>query len=517
MTKKETRFTRLKRVPDQRSECSAEIILPDFYPDVRKILHVSAEPHPISVFAAGDGLECSGGVNFDVVYLDFDGAVCSVSFNGDYDFKLKSDTEKYKDSLMETKLAGVSLRLMSPRKIAAKAMLDNCVTILFDEEVSVSGDTLDESRSPELDTVSENFSLVAFSSSHEREYAESVCRLDGKIVDEVSVIHTSVVPSITHINKVDDGAEISGKLDVTLLIKTDESHLYRLEKSIDITEKISMPDVKNDSDLRAVIDIASVTANINGDEAGVEIVLNVVTETRLICEGNETLDLVCDAYLCDVECNNTYSELCFDHYLGKLACKGEIDESVSLQSLDVGKLREVVYSSSVLHIEDCSFDGDNIAIAGKIQTSCIASEIKDDGSTEFVPLKFITEFKQNVNYACQNPDKIKIIPNIKLINASVAVDFNSAYLRADAEILCSVFEERNLRVLNCSNISYDSKVEHSKSRIVVYYPTNSDTLYSIAKSYHTTKERLILDNPQIVEVSSDGGDALSKIKKLIIT
>lgn len=517
MTKKETRFTRFKRVPDQRAECSAEIILPDFYPDVRKILHVSAEPHPISVFASGDGLECSGGVNFDVVYLDFDGTVCSVSFNGDYDFKLKADTEKYKDSLMETKLASVSLRLMSPRKIAAKAMLDNYVTILFDEEISVSGDALDESRAPELDAVSADFSYVAFSQSYEREYAESVCRFDGKIVDEISVVHTSVTPSITHLDRVDDGAEISGKLDVVLLIKTDESPLYRLEKSIDITEKISMSDIKNNSDLRALIDVASVTTNINGDEAGVELVLNMVTETRLVCEGNETLDLVCDAYLCDTECNNTYSEICFDHYLGKLAYKGEIDESVSLQNLDVGKLREVVYSSSVLHVEDCSLCNDSIVILGKIQTSCIASEIKDDGSTEFTPLKFTTEFKQNVNYTCQNPDKIKVIPNIKLTNTSAAVDSDSVYLRADAEILCSICEERSLRVLSCSNVSHDNKVEHNKSRIIVYYPTSSDTLYSIAKAHHTTKERLILDNPHIVEASSDGGDALSKIRKLIIT
>ncbi len=517
MAKKETRFTRVKRISDQRAECSAEIILPDYNPDVRKILHVSADPHPVSVFAAGDGVECSGGVNFDVVYLDFEGAVCSASFSGDYDFKVKCNTENYKDSLMETELCGVSLRLMSPRKIVAKATLDNSVTILSDEEILVEGDLLDESQAPELDTITTSASYVAFSQPVEREYAESIYRFDGKTVDEVHVIHTTVAPSSMHIDAVDDGAEISGKLDVSMLVKTDDMPLYRIEKIIDVAEKISMPDIKSEGDLNVVLDVASVTTNVNGDEAGVELVLNVVTEARLVCEGNETLEIIGDAYLCNAECNNSYADISLDHYLGKVNHKGEINESVSLADFDIGKIREVVYADAALHIEDCYMDNQTIAVVGKIQVSSIASEIKDDGDVEYVPLKFTTEFKQNVKHNCQNTDKIRALPHIKLLGVSVTVDSNAAYLKADADSSFTLSEEKSVRVLNSSNVCHGSRIEKNPSQIVVYYPTSDDTLYSVAKSYHTTRERLISDNPAIVETSSEGGKISNKVRRLIIT
>ncbi len=128
--KKETNFTKTKRISDLRNECSVEVTLPDYNPDVRKILHVSAEPHPISVFAASDGLECSGSVNFNMVYMDFDGQVNSAPFSGDYDFKVKCDTAGYKNSLLETRVQNLSLRLMSPRKIVARVSLTRHVVIL---------------------------------------------------------------------------------------------------------------------------------------------------------------------------------------------------------------------------------------------------------------------------------------------------------------------------------------------------------------------------------------------------
>ena len=190
---------------------------------------------------------------------------------------------------------------------------------------------------------------------------------------------------------------------------------------------------------------------------------------------------------------------------------------MSLADFDIGKIREVVYADAALHIEDCYMDNQTIAVVGKIQVSSIASEIKDDGDVEYVPLKFTTEFKQNVKHNCQNTDKIKVLPHIKLLGVSVTVDSNAAYLKADADSSFTLSEEKSVRVLNSSNVCHGSRIEKNPSRIVVYYPTSDDTLYSVAKSYHTTRERLISDNPAIVETSSEGGKISNKVRRLIIT
>ena len=517
MAKKETKFSKTKRFRDIRSECSSEISLPDFNPDVRKILNVSADAHPISVFAGAEGLECSGGVNFNVIYLDFDGEVHSTAFNGDYDFKVKCDTENYNDSFMESKISGVSLRLMSPRKIAAKATLENAVTVITDELLTIGGDALEEGRNPEMDTVTLSNGYTILSKMSEREYAESVSHFDGKTTDEVQVLHTAVTPASLRTELVDSEVDVSGKLNIVMLIKTDDVPVYKLEKSIDIAERISMADAKEGGDLRAMVDIASVSPTISGDETGVEIVLNVVTETRVLCIGNEDVELVCDSYLCDAECDNSYTDVSLSRYMPKVVHKAEINEKRSVSDMDIGKLREVVFADARAHINEVNYVENGLEISGEIQVSAIAGEMKDNDSVEYVPLKFPIKFNQYVNCNCQIAQNIKTYYDVNIDNVSVSVDSSNVYFKSDLEVCVDLVEEKIISALSESNVMNERNFDGNTARVTVYYPTTDDTLYSIAKAYHTTREKLILDNPSAREAISPDEKISSKVRHLIIT
>ena len=513
--KKETKFTKTKRLSDIRNECSAEVSLPDYNPDVRKVLLVSADPHPVSIFAASDGLECSGTVNFNVVYIDFDGQVNTAPFNGDYNFKVKYDTESYKSAVLEPSVLNVSLRLMSPRKIAAKASLENRLTVISEDYLFTEGDALAEELDPQLDTVTVRSSTAVISQPQEREYAEVLTRFEGKTTDEVHILHTQVTPVVLSLDPCDEGFDLTGKLTVSALIKTDEVPLYKLEKSIDVSEKIAMPDMINGAP-RAVIDIASVTSSVNGDASGVDLVLNVITETQLLCQGNESFDLVTDAYLCTADLDNVYNDITLCEYLDRVKHRGEIDEKVSLGEYDAGKLREVVYCEATPRVDTVNVEGTTVAISGELLVSCIATEVKDDGSAEFVPLKFNIKFAENVNINSQIGQNSRVNVTTLPVSCSVTVDSANAYVKAIIDFEIELSEDKEHQILSQSDISSGSSYTPNPSRITVYYPTKGDTLYKVAKAYHTTKERLISDNPAVKETSISD-DFSAKINHLIIT
>ena len=517
MTNKETRFIKTKNLSDLRAECSAEISLPDYNTDVRKILHVSAKPHPISSFASGDGVECSGEVSFEVVYLDFEGAVSSASFSGDYSFKAKCDTDSYKDSLVETTLSGLSLRLMSPRKIAARATLESSITILTEAAVVTEGDALEPSLEPQIEPTCISVRATAMTPSCEREYGCSLQRFDGKTTDEVQLIHLSVTPVVERVEVSGSEAEIMGSIKAEALVRTDDYPLCKIEKTMELSEKILLDDSFADAQPRPRIDVASAAVAVSGDEGGVELVLNVITDTRLVGEKNTTLELVGDMYLCDHPCDCVREDLAYDEYVGRAEVTREITEKMPLSELDVGKIREVVYADARGKINSAQPVESGVGFEGEIFVSAIATEIKDDGELEFTSIKFPVKFKENVNLDCHISENTTVYPDMSLLGVSVIVDAEYVYFKANVRFCVDACEAKTASILVGATAILDETYTKHPARVCVYYPEAGDTLYSVAKAYHTTKEKLLSANPGIADVAAVNGDISGAIKHLIIT
>ena len=516
MTKKETCFMKTKRFCDIRTECSAETSLPDYNTDVRKILHVSAKPHPISSFASGEGIECSGEVTFDVVYLDFEGVVSSASFSGDYSFKVKCDTQSYKDSLVETALGNLSLRLMSPRKIAARATLDSSVTVITEEAFTTDGDALDPDLNPQLEPLTISSVSTTITPPSEREYGCSFARFDGKTTDEVHLIHLSVKPIVERLELTDGEIEVIGRIETTSLIRTDECPLYKLEKSFEMSGRIPVDAAYSDGECRAVVEVVSASVATGGDEGGVEMTLSVITETRVVCEKNVNSELIADMYLCDRPCDCTRQSFGYDEYLGRYSAEKEINNKISLASIGAGKLREVIFADVAAAVDTVEVIENGAVIKGEIKVSAIAAEIKDDGGVELVPVKFSSEFKENVNCDCHIDDKTAVFSNVFLSDESVIVDSENVYLKANMTLEASLSKHHEAEALSCARVSSSETYTKNPARISVYYPEEGDTLYAVAKAYHTTKEKLLSDNSALAEVVAKDGK-ISSVKRLIIT
>ena len=79
----EINYLKNTKCQDVTAETGAEYLLPDYNGDVRRILYTSATPRPSGSFVGDGNVEYSGIVVYDVVYLDGDGVLSSVSFTSD--------------------------------------------------------------------------------------------------------------------------------------------------------------------------------------------------------------------------------------------------------------------------------------------------------------------------------------------------------------------------------------------------------------------------------------------------
>ena len=77
----EKEYLRAKEIPSLRCESVGEYSLPDYNGDVKRVLAVNPRLSPDGKFVGDDTLEVSGGVTYDVVYIDKDDEVTHAEFS----------------------------------------------------------------------------------------------------------------------------------------------------------------------------------------------------------------------------------------------------------------------------------------------------------------------------------------------------------------------------------------------------------------------------------------------------
>ena len=132
-------------------------------------------------------------------------------------------------------------------------------------------------------------------------------------------------------------------------------------------------------------------------------------------------------------------------------------------------------------------------------------------------LKFSAPFSVNVNINCQNADKTRFETKIRANDVGASIDSEKLYASANLDVCVVACEEKCERVLASSIKCDDAPIVRHGSKITVYYPNAKDTLFSVAKKYHTSPTAIASANSLTESVFGDGvSSALSGVKKLVI-
>ena len=66
-------------------ECTADGTVPDYLPEIRRVLSVRAEAIPGGQYTGQNRAECAGSCRFAILYADPDGIISSVEAVGDFE------------------------------------------------------------------------------------------------------------------------------------------------------------------------------------------------------------------------------------------------------------------------------------------------------------------------------------------------------------------------------------------------------------------------------------------------
>ena len=514
--KTEIEFTKNIKCAQVFTDSAAEYVLPDYNGDVRKILHTSAEVRPSGKFAGGDEIEVSGIVVYEVIYLDEENKLTSVSFTSDYDYSVKCSSENYIDSFAESAVSNYALRLVGPRKISAKASVVGSVRIAESDKVTVEGNTFDSDETPE--TMNRRFSIrkSVASECREREYAESLAKLDGAIADEVSVISSSADAVIDEIEAGDGEVTLRGNLTLSAIIKNGDLPAYQREKILPIEETLPFADVSETMRFVPEITVGSLVTNINASDMGTEVVISAVIESSVVGESNEEGELVADAYLKRCAVENKYEDFPYSELSSVVYSRETENGAVARSEIEAENVREVLHLKATPKIDSVICDNGRLTVSGELKYSGIASVTDAEGAPCYVPMKFSLPFERSLEV--KSGDALLPEVRVKAHNAGATFDASKLYASCLLEISAVVTEEKHLKRLSASSKIPDETFEDNASRIVIYYPGAEENLFSIAKKYRTTALKIASDNALDAKViaDADGKSLPAGAKKLLI-
>ena len=116
----------LQKLCDKKDtkEISTEYTLPDYLPDITKLLRVSARVETPSKYINSDSADYDGTVFYNIIYATSDGEIKNAEIKDDFsgNIALKTDIDPTVTD-MEIIAENVNCRLSSPRKLTVKSKL----------------------------------------------------------------------------------------------------------------------------------------------------------------------------------------------------------------------------------------------------------------------------------------------------------------------------------------------------------------------------------------------------------
>ena len=515
--KNDISYVKSVRCSDVYTESQTDYVLPDYLGDVRKILFSEASLRPSGRFAGGDEVEFSGVIVYNVIYLDGEGGLSSVEFTSDYDYSVKCSGESYNDSVADTRVSNYSIRLVGPRKINAKASVVGSVRLSENQSITVSGDAFEGKSEPEINTGKADLRITRVSSVSEREFAESIANLDGAIIDEVSVIHCGAECIADEIKAEDESVTIKGHLNMMCVIKNGDEPAYGMTKTVPFEENVEFEGLKSTMHILPEMSVSSLKSNVNASENGCEIVLSVIAELCVIAEGNESTCLMLDGYLMDCPTDNCYDNFSYNSLVDLANIKGTHNAEINRSELESECLREIVFMTSTPKIERVEFDNQVATLIGEIRYSGVASEMVGD-KISYTGIKFSSPFATNVNINCQNSDNIHIEAEVHTSSTQVSLDADKLYASCTLESIAMAIKEDEKIVLSSMTRCEGESYESDDAKIIVYYPSADETLFSVAKHFRTSSLKLAQDNDITESVFAEDNPTgnLSGVKRLLI-
>lgn len=474
-----------------------DLLLPDYYDNIGKILKCSVNPFVESVTASGDRLSIAGNLHLSLFYLGEDSQLYCYENDIKYTKIINSNGSDVTDNCsINQDITSFNYRAIGPKRIDIKGILQLTVRKFNNEDIVI----VDSINKDGIYLKKEDTNGIIRKGMINRVFSVS----DNLIFESVrikSIIRKNCKVDILEKKAVANKVFIKGICLLTMVYIEEETAIIKsLTKEISFSEVLDAYSVE-ENDIIIISNITNkISNNINNETSdNSQISVNIDISLNLNLYTALELSYIKDVYSNIGDIAVGFADLCiYDNFAIK-----NVNTNVEFEADVFSESSFVVCDSNIDDIK-LSIEYEEENIKAIINANYCALIKLDDGSYNYVFRNFTKECALCLN---GNQREVRLIEIKLLSNSALQIGSGKIKFSADYYVEYIVADACKVKVL--SKIDCDNVIETSEEKgYMVYYAQKGEEIWDIAKENRS-------DIQSIISINELSDTVLSEEKMLV--
>lgn len=460
-------------------ECTGEFTLPDYLPEIRKIIKIDTKAIPSGKFIGGSKAEFAGIVAYTVIYSDSDGKLAATSLSSEYEFSANLPQSEITDMAVVacTDIENTVCRLSGPRKLTLRSTLKSKIHIYAKCVVNEIAD--DSAR---LESLTENILTCHTVCAASEEFNLSdVYDIDGISSDSVHVNYVQAELLVREARCGTDCIICRGDALIKCNCSCEDGEPFTVTKKIPFDRSLNADGAISGDCCISYGRCTSASASVSENGTGGSVLnLDISAELEGECVRNENTSIICDLYSTECESSASYKDVAFTESLGAAIGNYSIDAQRPKTEEEFA-VSSIIDSFGKAEVKEILQKDGRVYVVGECKIDLITSTPCGDlceysSSCVVIPFKIESDLRIN-------SDNASFDCHAELVSSRGRLD--SSTIGADAEVFIALRAAKTVtkRLIDNVTLNEGEKKEKCTDKITVVYPENTDTLFGIAKKY----------------------------------
>ncbi len=486
--------------------------LPDYCPDIQRILKCQVCPNITMRNISGDRLNLEGTASIRMIYLDAENMKIRCCENSS-PFSSSIDIKSAPENGVATtfvKVEYVNCRAVSQRKVDIHGAFSICAKVYNKASKNVSccvsgKDIQQKIENRELNSLigigQQQFTISEMLDIAENKPApERIVRSDVTLImDEYKNMANKVV--------------VKGEATVKILYMgdLDSDSLETMEYSIPISQIVDVLGAAEDSVCVITSEVLNHDEQIHSENA--ENPNLISTEIKIaatvMAYSNKTIGIVSDIYSTDYDLETTNETLKLDKLIDTVRDSFSHKATVELSDLNASKVIDVWSDACSAN---CRYQDGKLVFTGKMSLGILAA---DTENTPFY-IERIIEFEHSKNFEHEMGTLQDIIVESSIQPVSMGHSIsqsNAIDIKIDFKLCAAVYaDEKHNMVLAAMADETQPKNKDTGASLTIYYAAEGEPLWDIARKYYTSVNAIKQENELSSEATTKDGMLLIPMK-----
>lgn len=485
--------------------------VPDSMDDVVQLILDSGEIQIESARNQGERVAVKGTLSFRVLYRTPDGQVLTLAGGIPFDENINMPGLAESDDIQVSwELDDLNVGIINSRKLSVKALVTLHIQAEAIEDLSVAEDVIFDGN---VETLKKRMDVAILAVKRKDTFrVREILTLPGNRPDVDKLLWLDVKLRNVSTKPLDGCIHLDGELMVFLIYSGADGLMpvQCLEESIPFSGDVELAEANEDMIPFVTTKLIHKEVEVNPDADGEmrEISVDAVIELDMRLYREEQVELLGDLYALDREVIPETGIVCFDQIAAKNVLKYRIQEKIALPGGQ--RILQICHCDGMIKLDEMQPKEDGLHLEGVLEVSLLALTA-DDGAP-------VTAFSEMIPFqvAADVPGLLdggtyRLEPGLEQISA-VMLGGDTVEVKATAVFdILALGEQCEQVIEQVREEPVDMELLKKKPGIVGYVVQQGDSLWKIAREFHTSVDE-IMETNRLSESVIHPGDKLILVK-----